>query len=102
MARSRKENESRPALPAPKETPAALMEAAQRDVEQLRQQIVRCEALAQVVDDVFEDAVGDHRRRLLLAHLVELNAKETRTTAVEASKLCEAMMRRANALRGVD
>jgi hypothetical protein len=92
-------NEKRLALPAPKETPAALMEAAQRDVEQLRQRIVRCEALAEFVDELFEQAVSDLRRRLHLAHLIELNAEAARAAAREASKLCEAMMQRAAALR---
>lgn len=98
MSKSQKEAHERLALPAPKETPAALMEAAQRDVEQLRQRIVLCEALAEVIYEQFEHATSG-RRHLHLAHIVELAARENRASATEASKLCEAMQRRSKLLR---
>lgn len=103
MSKSRKEAHERLALPAPKETPAketpaSLMEAAQRDVEQLHQRIVLCEALAEVINEQYEEATSA-RRRLHLSHIVEVAARENRAAATEASKLCRAMIRRRALLR---
>jgi hypothetical protein len=87
------------ALPAPPPSPSAVMEEATRDVEQLRDRVVRVEALAQVVDDRFEEVVHDRKRRLHLSHLIEATAEAARSATAEASKLCFAMLKRTSSLR---
>ncbi len=87
------------ALPAPPPSPSAIMEEATRDVEQLKQRVVRAEALAQVVDDLFEEVGNDRKRRLHLSHLIEVTAEATRSASAEAGKLCSAMLKRINVLR---
>lgn len=87
------------ALPAPPLSPSAVMEEAKHDVEQLRQRVVRVEALAQVVDDLFEEVGSDRKRRLHLSHLVEVTAEAAQSATAEADKLCLAMLKRASALR---
>jgi len=87
------------ALPAPPPSPSAVMEEAACDVEQLKQRVVRVEALAQVVDDLFEEVGNDRKRHLHLSHLIEVTAEAAQSATTEAGKLCSAMLKRTSALR---
>lgn len=63
-----------------------------REVDHLRYQIARADALVHAADDLLE-RVGDRRRREHVAHLVELAKQATATALAMAADLARQLLK---------
>ena len=64
-----------------------------REVDHLRYQIARADALLHAADDLLEP-VGDRRRRVHVAHLVDLAKQATATALAMAAELARQLLKR--------
>ncbi len=64
-----------------------------REVDHLRYQIARADALLHAADDLVE-RVGDRRRREHVAHLVDLAKQTTATALAMAADLARQLLKR--------
>lgn len=64
-----------------------------REVEHLRYQIARADALLHAADDLLE-RVGDHQRREHVAHLVDLAKQTTATALAMAADLARQLLKK--------